>query len=66
MTCAHFTSVGEPRCAAGVDYMKLAGGGTFTLILRLPCLPISNRRGEVARDCQKYQAPGATKEGNQQ
>jgi hypothetical protein len=59
MTCAHFTELGKQCCSAGIDYMKLAGGGTFTLVLRLPCLPISNRRGEVARACAKYQAQGA-------
>ena len=39
MTCAHFTHVGEDRCAQGVSYMALAGGGAFRMLLRLPCLP---------------------------
>jgi hypothetical protein len=56
MTCAHFAHA-EDCCAQGVSYLKLAGGGAFTMLMRLPCLPISNRRGEVARECSKYQ-PG--------
>ena len=58
MTCAHFTHVGEDQCAADVNYMALAGGGPFRMLLRLPCLPLSNRRGEEVRTCAKYQ-PGA-------
>jgi len=58
MTCVHFTHVGEDQCAQGVSYMGLAGGGAFRMLLRLPCLPLSNRRGEEARTCTKYQ-PGA-------
>jgi hypothetical protein len=57
--CAHFTHAGEDCCARGVDYMKLAGGGAFRMLLRLPCLPITNRRGEEARACAKYQAQSA-------
>lgn len=57
MTCRHFTEIGARCCAAGVDYQQLAGGGTFTLVLRLPCLPITNRRGEEVRQC-KLQQPG--------
>jgi len=57
MTCAHFTDLGARCCAAGVSYQQLAGGGTFTLVLRLPCLPITNRRGEDARPCKLYQEP---------
>jgi hypothetical protein len=59
MTCAFFTHAGEPHCAQGVSYQALAGGGAFKLLLRLPCLPISNRRGEEARTCTKYQAQSA-------
>lgn len=58
MTCAHFTHAGEGSCARGVNYMALAGGGAFRMLLRLPCLPLSNRRGEEVRTCAKYQ-PGA-------
>ena len=58
MTCAHFTHVGAERCAQGVNYMALAGGGAFRMMLRLPCIPLSNRRGEEVRTCAKYQ-PGA-------
>lgn len=58
MTCAHFTHFGEDHCAQGVSYLGLAGGGAFRMLLRLPCLPLSNRRGEDARTCSKYQ-PGA-------
>jgi hypothetical protein len=58
MTCAHFTHAGEDRCAADVNYMALAGGGAFRMMLRLPCIPLSNRRGEEVRTCAKYQ-PGA-------
>lgn len=61
MICAHFDP-GSSSCAAGINYQKLAGGGTFTLVLRLPCLPITNRRGEDARPCKLYQEPtGETK-----
>ena len=57
MTCAHFTHTGEDQCAQGVSYMALAGGGAFRMMLRLPCIPLSNRRGEEVRTCAKYQ-PG--------
>lgn len=59
MTCAHFTDVGKACCDQGINYQALAGGGVFTMLLRLPCLPLSNRRGEEARQCSKYQAPSA-------
>jgi hypothetical protein len=55
MTCAHFTHVGEDRCAQGINYLSLAGGGAFRMVYRLPCLPLANRRGEVARACPQYQ-----------
>lgn len=64
-TCVHFTHAGEPCCAGGVEYSKLAGGGAFTMLLRLPCLPITNRRGEDMRECSKYQ-PGAVPASEQQ
>lgn len=65
MTCQHFTHAGEDCCARGVDYMKLAGGGAFKMLLRLPCLPLSDRRGEEARACAKYE-PGAVPDSEQQ
>lgn len=55
MTCAHFAA-GTEACAQGVSYLQLAGGGAFKMLLRLPCAPLSNRHGEVARECGKYQA----------
>lgn len=36
-------------------YAALAGGAVHYQIMRLPCVPISNRRGEVANRCDKYQ-----------
>jgi len=57
MTCEHFTHLGEPCCAAGINYMELAGGGVFTLVFRLPCLPITNRHGEEARRCELFGMP---------
>jgi hypothetical protein len=54
MTCAHFTDMGELCCAKGINYQALAGGGVFYMVLRLPCLPISNRRGEVASQCKQH------------
>jgi len=66
MTCAHFTHAGAERCAQGVSYLALAGGGAFRMMLRLPCIPLSNRRGEVVRTCAKFQlgaVPAIEKEG---
>lgn len=60
MICAHFTDVRARCCARGVDYQQLAGGGAFTMVLRLPCLPITNRRGEEARKCDQFAQPGGT------
>jgi hypothetical protein len=54
MTCRFFDP-GSTACAAGIEYQKLAGGGAFTMVMRLPCIPISNRRGEEARPCTMYQ-----------
>lgn len=57
-TCPHFAAPEEhTRCAAGVSYLALAGGGAHNLVLRLPCLPLSNRRGEVAAVCVKFNMP---------
>lgn len=53
-TCIHFTGPEEQRCAAGVSYLLQAGGGVHNMILRLPCVPISNRRGETARECKLF------------
>lgn len=55
MICTHFLA-DHPCCARGVNYLALAGGGVFTLIMRLPCVPISNRRGELARECPSFEA----------
>lgn len=54
MTCAHFTDVGHRCCAKGVDLRVLAGGGAFYMVLRLPCLPITNRRGEQVKPCAQH------------
>lgn len=52
--CAHFVS--DSRCCArGVNYQQLAGGGAYSMIFRLPCVELSNRQGEVARECNNYQ-----------
>lgn len=53
MTCAHFAA-DAPCCAAGVNYQALAGGGAFTVALRLPCYPLSNRQGEQAKPCAQH------------
>lgn len=54
--CQHFIDPAEAcQCKAGVTYLALAGGGVHYQIMRLPCVPISNRRGETARTCAKYQ-----------
>jgi hypothetical protein len=53
MTCQHFDP-GAACCEAGVSYQKLAGGGTHYQVLRLPCIPISNRRGETASQCNQF------------
>lgn len=51
--CPHFRAPEEHKtCAAGVSFLALAGGGVHNLVLRLPCLPITNRRGEVAVQCK--------------
>ena len=54
--CKFFTDPAEAcACKAGVNYQGLAGGGVFGQIMRLPCVPISNRRGETPSPCAKYQ-----------
>ncbi|MDB5978696.1 MAG: hypothetical protein JWR07_5456 [Nevskia sp.] len=53
-TCQFFTDVGARYCAKGVDYQRLAGGGAFYMVLRLPCLPITNRRGEQVKVCAQH------------
>lgn len=55
--CKHFVNPAEAcQCQQGVKYAALAGGSSHYQILRLPCIPLSNRRGEVASRCDKYQA----------
>lgn len=52
--CPHFQPPEQhTSCAAGVNYLALTGGGAFNLVLRLPCLPLSNRRGQVAAVCTR-------------
>lgn len=54
-TCAHFQDPAAAcACKAGVSYQGLAGGGRHYQIMRLPCVPISNRRGETASTCAQY------------
>lgn len=53
MTCAHFDP-GAACCTRGVNYQQLAGGGAFTVPLRLPCYPLTNRQGEEARPCNQF------------
>lgn len=56
--CQHFQDPAEHcQCQQGVKFAALAGGGTHYMLLKLPCIPISNRRGEVVSHCAKYQ-PG--------
>lgn len=53
--CEHFVDPAEAcQCREGVRYASLAGGGVHYQILRLPCIPLSNRRGETASRCEKY------------
>ncbi len=49
-TCPHYQP-GAACCARGVNYQVLAGGGAFTVPLRLPCYELTNRQGEVAQPC---------------
>lgn len=51
--CAHFLPE-QSHCAKGVGYMGLAGGGVFGMVLRLPCVPLLNRRGEEVRTCAQF------------
>ena len=53
MGCAHFTAPDHP-CARGVNLQALAGGGAFYMVMRLPCIDISNRRGEQAKPCNQF------------
>lgn len=54
--CQHFQDPAEAcACKVGVNYQGLAGGGVFGQIMRLPCVPISNRRGEKASTCAQYE-----------
>jgi len=54
--CKNFQDPAEAcACKAGVNYQALAGGGRHYQIMRLPCVPISNRRGETASPCAQYQ-----------
>ena len=63
MTCCHFTDLATPCCARGVNLLQLAGGGAFYMVLRLPCIEISNRRGETASTCSQFAASAtSTKE----
>lgn len=62
MTCAHFTDPAEACCALGVNYQQLAGGGVYGMVMRLPCLPISNRRGDQAQVCKQYERSETTTE----
>ena len=62
-TCSHFAPE-QSHCAAGVCYQALAGGGVFLMVMRLPCVPITNRRGEEARACVKF--CGAANEENKE
>ena len=52
MICAHFLPE-QSHCAKGVGYMGLAGGGVFGMVLRLPCVVLSNRRDEV-KTCAQF------------
>lgn len=53
--CQHFQDPAEVcACKVGVSYQGLAGGGIHYQVLRLPFLPISNRRGETASSCAQY------------
>lgn len=54
--CKFFQDPAEHcRCQRDVSYASLAGGGSFTQIMRLPCIPIANRHGEVESRCNKYE-----------
>lgn len=54
--CQHFQDPAEHcTCQQGVTYSALAGGPVFGQVFRLPCIPITNRQGNEARHCPKYQ-----------
>ena len=54
--CRHFLNPAEHcACRAGVEYLTLAGGAVYTMVLRLPCFELSNRRKEDIKHCDKYQ-----------
>lgn len=56
--CQNFQDPAEhSACRCGVKYQALAGGAVHTMVLRLPCFELSNRRGEEAKRCEKYE-PG--------
>lgn len=55
--CQNFLDPAEhTECRQGVRYASLAGGGAHYQIFRLPCVPITDRRGEEANRCDQYQA----------
>ncbi len=54
MTCQHFDHPDAECCAAGVNLQRLAGGGVFSMVMRLPCIPLSNRQGHQASVCNKF------------
>lgn len=65
--CRFFQDPAEHcTCQQGVTYSALAGGAVHYQILRLPCVPISNRKGEVASKCQQYQPEQGEQDGPEQ
>jgi len=64
--CAFFQDPAQARCCrADVQYLALAGGAVHTMVFRLPCFDLSNRRGEDVKHCQKYQ-PKEQHDGTEQ
>ncbi|MEC5161884.1 hypothetical protein [Janthinobacterium sp. CG_S6] len=55
--CAHLIDpASSSHCARGVNYRSLAGGGVHYMVFRLPCVSITNRRGEDVRTCAQFAA----------
>jgi hypothetical protein len=61
MTCRHLTDPMTTQCcAAGVDYLRLTGGGVYSMMLRLPCYELEDRKGhEVVCVAGSAQHPDA-------
>jgi short subunit dehydrogenase-like uncharacterized protein len=56
-TCRHLTDpMTSQCCTAGVDYLRLTGGGVYSMALRLPCYELEDRKGHEVARCAGYSA----------